>query len=91
VPIGEGRAYRIEERTIAVFRLGPAELHALDDRCPHDSGSLAAGIVDARSVICPRHARRFELDSGRCLDDDSSVRRYAIVLVSGRMSLILGE
>jgi len=91
VPIGEGRAYRIEERTIAVFRLGADELRAIDDRCPHDAGSLANGFVEASVVTCPRHGRRFELSSGHCLDDGTRVRCYPMRLVSGRMNLILEE
>ena len=89
VPVGEGRAYRVGDRTIAVLRSAVRELSALDDRCPYDSGSLADGIVERRVVICPRHGRRFELSTGQCLDDETRVQSYPVALVAGRIQLVL--
>jgi len=91
VPIGEGRAYSIDGLTIAVFRPRDGRLYALENRCPHRGGPLADGIVGVGTVICPLHGWKFELASGRCLNDAATVRNYPVVLVDGRMLLLLED
>lgn len=62
IPPGEGMAYAVEGRMIAVFNTGDG-FHAIDDLCPHMGASLAAGGLDGTVVTCPWHAWRFD-----CLD-----------------------
>lgn len=42
------------------------EVLAIEDRCSHDDGPLAEGILDeaACTIECPRHGARFDLRSG---------------------------
>ena len=46
IPYGEGRAYAVEGRQIAVFRLRDGSLRAVDAVCPHRGGPLADGLTD---------------------------------------------
>jgi nitrite reductase (NADH) small subunit len=55
IPVGQGRAYVVEGRQIAVFRLRDRSLRALDAVCPHRGGPLADGLTDADVVVCPLH------------------------------------
>ena len=43
------------------------ELFAIEDRCSHDDGPLAEGVIDAGActVECPRHGAIFDLRTGR--------------------------
>lgn len=42
------------------------ELKACAAKCPHASGSLAHGYIDALgNIVCPLHRYRFSLDNGR--------------------------
>ena len=91
IPIGEGRAYCFSGRIIAVFRPRDGGLYALDDRCPHRAGPLADGIVGGGVVICPLHGWKFQLASGRCLNEKASVRTYPVVLVEGRMRVLIED
>lgn len=50
--------------TIAVFRTTNDEVFALDDACPHKGGPLSQGIVFGKTVVCPLHSWKFELDTG---------------------------
>jgi nitrite reductase (NADH) small subunit len=63
VPRREGRAVRIGGRELAIFNLGDRFL-AVENRCPHQGGPLADGIVTGCAVVCPLHAWRVRLDSG---------------------------
>jgi nitrite reductase (NADH) small subunit len=64
IPAGEGRAYAVEGRQIAVFRLRDGSLRALDAVCPHRGGPLADGLADARIVVCPLHGFTYDLATG---------------------------
>ena len=63
IPAGEGRAYEVNGRMVAVFFID-GEYHAIDDFCPHMGASLATGAVDDGSVMCPWHAWRFTISDG---------------------------
>ena len=64
IPVGEGRAYAVGGRQIAVFRLRDGSLRALDAVCPHRGGPLADGLTDSRIVVCPLHGFAYDLATG---------------------------
>ncbi len=37
------------------------------NRCPHQGGKLSDGILSGSAVICPRHAARFSIETGRMI------------------------
>ncbi len=60
--VPEGGAHIVEVNPglrIAVFHTDEG-FYAINDRCPHAGGSLAAGPFDGRIVTCPLH--RFQVD-----------------------------
>ena len=63
IPQREGRAVSLGGRELALFNLGDRFL-AVENRCPHQGGPLADGIVSGCAVVCPLHAWRVRLDSG---------------------------
>lgn len=68
IPEGEGRAFQVEGRMVAVFQIG-GEYRAIDDTCPHMGASLAVGYVENGQVTCPWHAWRFCTKDGTWLDN----------------------
>ena len=70
IPLGEGRNFDLDGVAVAVFRTRSGALFATQASCPHSGGPLADGIVGATTVICPLHAFRFDLASGRALTSD---------------------
>ena len=80
-PPGPGDAVlaQLAGKEIAVFRDEHLVLHALENSCPHQGGSLAEGVVAAGHVMCPWHGWRFELGSGACKTIPSAaVRTYRV-------------
>jgi nitrite reductase (NADH) small subunit/3-phenylpropionate/trans-cinnamate dioxygenase ferredoxin subunit len=71
IPEGQGRAFEIEGRMIAVFQDG-GQYYAIDDTCPHQGAPLADGIVFDRTVTCTWHGWRFSLEDGCWLDSRKS-------------------
>jgi len=90
VPMGEGRAITLAGRRIAVFR-STTGWYALDHACPHLGGPLADGIVSDCSVICPLHARRFDLATGRALSGGEDVAAHAVEIHGDRVMVRVGE
>jgi nitrite reductase/ring-hydroxylating ferredoxin subunit len=66
VPPGQMLAVQAGERWYALVNLGGV-LHAVDNNCPHNGGPLAKGTLDGQAVICPWHAWRWDVVSGRNL------------------------
>lgn len=64
IPPREGRAVNAGGREIAIFNLGDRFL-AIGNRCPHRRGPLADGIVSGETIVCPLHAWKFSLETGK--------------------------
>lgn len=68
IPEGEGRAYPVGKRMVAVF-CSEGHYFAIDDFCPHQGASLAEGYIDGCAVACPWHHWRFSIEDGSWLDN----------------------
>jgi len=77
IPEGEGRAFEIAGRMIAVF-LVAGKYSAIYDTCPHMGASLASGYVEEGGVMCPWHAWRFCVTDGTWLDNPKSSLRQEV-------------
>jgi len=65
---GELKSFRgSHDFDICVTRLqeGNGELVAFDNRCPHQAAPLAAGLMDGCQVVCPYHAWRWDVSTGK--------------------------
>jgi nitrite reductase (NADH) small subunit len=88
VPLGEGRSVSVDGNPLALFRL-PTGWFAVQGTCPHRGGPIADGIAGDRSVICPLHERRFDLDSGEPLGHEcDSLRTYSVAERDGEVFLL---
>lgn len=85
VPLGEGRAFRVGDRVLAIFRQRDGQVFAIDNACPHRGGALAEGIAGGGIVVCPLHGRKIDLQSGRCLGEDSAVQTYTVDVINSRI------
>ena len=69
IPEGEGAAFQVGERLVAVFNRQGQYL-AIDDLCPHMGASLSAGYLDDEGIVtCPWHAWRFNACDGKWADN----------------------
>lgn len=64
IPPGEGRAFELGGRAIAVFRLRSGALRGFPATCPHAGGPLADGQIDENVLICPLHLNTWDLATG---------------------------
>ncbi|GLZ01461.1 Rieske 2Fe-2S domain-containing protein [Actinoplanes sp. NBRC 103695] len=78
IPLGEGRAYAVDDTQIAVFRLRDGSVRALSAVCPHRGGPLADGQIDLKFVVCPLHLNTFDLATGCSTGDLPPLTVYAV-------------
>jgi nitrite reductase (NADH) small subunit len=92
IPPREGRAVSVGTHDIAVFNLGDRFV-AVDNRCPHQGGPLSDGIVSGNTVVCPLHAWKIDLDSGRVARPQSAscVRTYPLRLENDVIAIQLPD
>jgi len=90
---GRGAAARVGGRTVAVFLLPGDELVAVDDVDPFSgvsvmSRGLVGEVAGKPTVAAPIYKQRFELRTGRCLDDDAvALQTWPARLREGRVEV----
>lgn len=68
IPSGEGRAYRVGDRVVAVFFVN-GQYSAINDICSHMGASLATGFVENDCVTCPWHDWQFHIRDGTWMNN----------------------
>ena len=91
VPLREGRAVQVGGEEIAIFRLEDRCL-TISNKCPHKGGPLCDGIVSGTAVVCPLHARRYDLETGIAVraNEQASVAIYPTRVDDGIIYVNLG-
>jgi nitrite reductase (NADH) small subunit len=90
VPLGEGRTFVVEGRTIAVFRQRDGSVYATQPDCPHLGGPLAEGLIGDGVVLCPLHSYKFDLKTGACATDPACrINTYPIRAEAGKLYVSL--
>lgn len=93
IPEGQGRAFTVNGRRVAVFRRD-GTFYAINDACPHMGASLAEGHLEGTAVMCPWHAWSFCVTDGTWLDNPRSKVRtdcYETRVVSDRVEVCVPE
>ncbi|WP_161966075.1 Rieske (2Fe-2S) protein [Steroidobacter cummioxidans] len=57
-----------EGKLLALVNLN-GEIYALDDACPHEAGPMSEGAIEGDEIVCPWHASRFDVRTGRVTMD----------------------
>lgn len=75
---------------IAIFRNSDDEIFALGDKCPHKGGPLSEGMISGRTVTCPLHNWKLQLDTGQAVaPDEGCTNTYPIKVEDGQIYLQL--
>lgn len=63
------------------------QVHAIDDVCPHADALLSQGFVEGGVIECPLHGARFDITSGKCLNEigERDIRCYPAKVENGRV------
>ena len=80
IPPGEGREFPIGGALIAVFHARNGAVYATQATCPHRNGPLADGLLGGSTLVCPFHAWKFDLTTGKPLLGDCALTIYPVRL-----------
>jgi nitrite reductase (NADH) small subunit len=60
----EGKAVRVNNQVIALFKLPSGEVYAVENSCPHVGAPLDNGLVEDKKLTCLWHSWCFDLETG---------------------------
>jgi nitrite reductase/ring-hydroxylating ferredoxin subunit len=74
-----GKLVQAGGKDIALIRTGDS-FFAIDNECSHVGGPLCEGTVSGDEVVCPWHAARFNLTTGKAMAGParSDLHRYPV-------------
>ncbi|MBW9274705.1 MAG: nitrite reductase small subunit NirD [Candidatus Thiodiazotropha sp. (ex. Lucinisca nassula)] len=85
IPRLGSRVIKAAQGNIAIFRNSNDEIFALGDKCPHKGGPISEGIVSGRTVTCPLHNWRIQLDNGIAVAPDEGCTNTYPVKIEGNL------
>lgn len=82
--VDEAKAITVDGVDLGIYRLADG-CYALRDICTHAFAHLSQGFVDNGIVECPLHQARFEIRTGKSLDDiaPEDVTSHAVKVENG--------
>jgi NAD(P)H-dependent nitrite reductase small subunit len=82
----EGKGVVVNGIQLGLYRLQDG-CFALGDVCSHAYALLSTGFVEDDAVECPLHQARFEIRTGRSLDDiaPEDVKAYPVKVEAGEV------
>lgn len=93
LPVDRGAAALVDGHQVAIFRLANGEVYAVDHRDPFSGANvMARGLVGTRgnvpTVASPIYKQVFDLQSGKCLDDESvALQSWPVRVVDGMIEI----
>ena len=85
---GERMVVEIGRRWIAIFNVD-GQYYAIEDRCTHDDGPLAEGVLTGTTIECPRHGACFDIRTGAVLSPPAmvDVPAFAVRVENGEIQV----
>ena len=61
---GEHTVIDVDGESIVIFKIN-GQCYAIEDKCTHDYGEIASGVLIGDEIVCPRHGARFCVKTGQ--------------------------
>jgi nitrite reductase (NADH) small subunit len=93
LPVDRGAAALVSGHQVAIFRLASGDVYAVDHNDPFSGANvMARGLVGTRgsvpTVASPVYKQVFDLQTGKCLDDESvALRSWPVRVVDGMIEV----
>jgi nitrite reductase/ring-hydroxylating ferredoxin subunit len=75
VPPGTAKGYKIKGFDLAIFNIN-GEFYAIDRKCTHLGGNLVKGKIKDKTVTCPLHGAKYNLETGRLLEQAGTIASW---------------
>ena len=103
-PPGTRRMISVNDRAVVVFNV-KGEYFGLYNKCPHNGGSLAEGVLtgllqssapgdysytrQGEIIRCPWHGWEFDLLTGACLTDKRRLKLYDVTVEDDQIIVLV--
>lgn len=83
-----GKAIRVNNEVVALFKLDNGEIFAVENSCPHVGAPLDNGIVEDKAITCLWHGWSFDLLTGNSTNCPGvKIKTYPIKIQDGQVWL----
>jgi len=65
---GQVKTVSANGKDLALSRV-EGKFYAVDNTCPHRQGPLGDGELDGKNIMCPLHAKTFDVSTGSGVSD----------------------
>ena len=73
------KTIKLVGRLVGIVKRSDGSFFAVEANCKHQGADLLADYVEGEVACCPRHQWRYNLESGKCLTNDSPpLKRYGL-------------
>lgn len=73
------KSFSLMGKRVAIILRNDGSFYAIEASCKHQGADLTEGEVVNSIATCPRHQWQYDLESGRCLTNDSlPLRKYGL-------------
>lgn len=88
---GSLRTVEVEGRVISLAQVG-STYFAFDDLCTHEECSLGTGLLDEKTIECPCHGSKFDLETGAVLNLPAvlPIKTYPVKVENGTVFVDVG-
>lgn len=74
----KGKRFIVNDTDVAIFKIGE-EIFAVSNICPHQkSATMFEGCVEDEFVVCPIHAWKFNLRTGKTPENGNGLRTFEV-------------
>lgn len=91
LPLGSLKALKAGPHQLVLARTEEGEVHALDNRCPHEGYPLATGTLKGCDLTCCWHNWKFDVRDGACRVGGEGVRSFPSRVVDGSIEVDLAD
>ncbi|MFC1765043.1 Rieske (2Fe-2S) protein [Planctomycetota bacterium] len=84
------KSFSMLGRKVGVIKRADGSFYAIEVGCKHQGADLTLGKIHKGVATCPRHGWRYDLDTGECLNENSSkLRKHELKIEDGVISVSL--
>ena len=78
------KSYSMLGRKVGVIKRPDGSFYAIEVGCKHQGADLTLGTIKDGIATCPRHGWQYDLETGECLNENSSpLRRHELKIEDG--------
>ncbi len=87
---GKIKSFETKYMNLGILKIGE-EILAFEDVCTHDGERISSGKLENRTITCPRHMAKFDLNTGKalCMPATEDIQKFNVRIQNGNVEVEL--